>query len=68
MPGFASPISHYPWQVAPYVTWSISPFVHLRLEYNHRDGYNIPGDHDHRVDIFTLQLVFAAGPHKHERY
>jgi hypothetical protein len=54
------------WQVAPYVTWWISPFVKVRLEYDHINGRNLgPEPREHRVYV---QLVFAAGPHKHERY
>ncbi len=51
------------WQAVPYVTWWQSPWVRLRLEYD----YHVPdaGLEDHRV---LLQLTFAAGPHKHERY
>jgi hypothetical protein len=52
------------WQVGPYITWYQSPFVHFRLEYNHADG-------DHMgppEDVIFFQTIFAAGPHKHERY
>ena len=47
----------------PYLTWWQSEFVRVRLEYNaakHRDAA-----YEHRG---LLQLSFAAGPHKHERY
>ncbi len=54
----------YRWQVGPYVTWNQSPFVHFRAEYNHQDGSGT-GPED---DVFWLQCIFAAGPHKHERY
>ncbi|UCH35459.1 MAG: hypothetical protein JSV65_03670 [Armatimonadota bacterium] len=52
------------WMIAPYVTWSQSPWVHYRLEYNHEDGSGTgPAD-----DRLLLQAIFSAGPHKHERY
>ena len=52
------------WQVGPYVTWNQSPWVHWRAEYNHLE----PGDIGEPSDVLYLQLIFAAGPHKHERY
>ena len=52
------------WQVGPYLTWHQSPFVKWRLEYNHADGRGM----EDREDLVMLQAVFAAGPHKHERY
>jgi len=54
----------YRWQVGPYITWYQSPFVRLRLEYDHEDGHGM----DEAVDRIMLQMIFAAGPHKHERY
>jgi len=54
----------YRWQVGPYVTWYQSPFVHFRAEYNHQDGDGTGSEED----VFWLQCIFAAGPHKHERY
>ena len=52
------------WQVGPYLTCEQSPFVKYRLEYSHleRKGIEPP------EDSLTFQLIFAAGPHKHERY
>ena len=52
------------WQVGPYVTWNQSPFVRYRLEYNHEDGHGM----EDAEDRIMLQMIFAAGPHKHERY
>jgi len=56
------------WQIGPYITWWQSPFVKLRFEVNYLDRY---ADH-HRTGpselTCTAQIVFAAGPHKHERY
>lgn len=54
----------YVWQVGPYITWWQSPFVKFRVEYDHADGKGL----DVSEDIVWLQVVFAAGPHKHERY
>jgi len=54
----------YRWQVGPYVTWNQSPFVHFRAEYNHQDGDGTGPEED----VVWLQCIFAAGPHKHERY
>jgi len=54
----------YMWQIGPYITWWQSPFVKFRLEYNHAEGHGI----DVPRDVIWLQAVFAAGPHKHERY
>jgi hypothetical protein len=51
------------WKVVPYLTYWQSEFVYLRLEAQHGE---IPGmGHDTR---FVLQLNWAAGPHKHEKY
>jgi len=52
------------WQVCPYVTWYQSPFVHFRVEYNHADAEGL----DVAQNVLWLQCIFAAGPHKHERY
>jgi len=52
------------WQIGPYLTWYQSPFVHFRLEYNYADGdHTGPCEH-----VVFFQTIFAAGPHKHERY
>ncbi len=52
------------WQVGPYLTWHQSPFVRYRLEYNHLDGSGMKDPED----VLMLQVIFAAGPHKHDRY
>jgi hypothetical protein len=52
------------WQVSPYVTWYQSPFVHFRLEYDYQDGSGTGPEEN----VVWLQCIFAAGPHKHERY
>jgi hypothetical protein len=50
--------------IAPYVTWWQSEFVRLRAEYSYVEER--PGAESD--DRFTLQLTWAAGPHKHETY
>ncbi|MDX9999872.1 MAG: hypothetical protein RBU30_01115 [Polyangia bacterium] len=50
-------------QVVPYLTIWQSPWVKIRLEYNYQDGKSIKGTHR-----AIAQVVFAAGPHKHDRY
>lgn len=52
------------WQLSPYVTWEQSPFVHFRVEFDHQDGDGTGPEEN----VFWLQCIFAAGPHKHERY
>ncbi|MFA7159000.1 MAG: hypothetical protein WC299_06815, partial [Kiritimatiellia bacterium] len=52
------------WQIGPYLTWYQSPFVHFRLEYDYADARGL----DVASNVLWLQCVFAAGPHKHERY
>jgi hypothetical protein len=47
-----------------FATWWQSPFAMFRLGYAHESGSGMGA----REDMVTLQLVFAAGPHKHERY
>jgi len=60
------------WDVVPYITFWQSEFVYLRLEYSH--GEEIPyftpdGLLARRTDNrVLLQIDFAAGPHKHEKY
>ncbi|MBA7495471.1 hypothetical protein ES702_06058 [subsurface metagenome] len=54
----------YRWQIGPYVTWYQSPWVKFRFEYNHQDGHHM----DEPEDRLIFQCIFAAGPHKHERY
>jgi hypothetical protein len=47
-----------------WVTWWQSPFVKFRAGYSYGEGESMGPDVHH----VTLQMVFAAGPHKHERY
>jgi hypothetical protein len=60
------------YDIVPYITYWQSEFVFLRLEYAHEANIPSarPGDElflrtDDRV---MLQIDFAAGPHKHEKY
>ena len=52
------------WLAAFYLTWWQSPFVKYRIQCEHEDGRDM-GETEDRI---VLQCVFAAGPHKHERY
>ena len=60
------------WDLVPYLTFWQSEFVYLRLEYQH--GQQLPrtledGSLTRRTDNrLLLQIDFAAGPHKHEKY
>ena len=60
------------WDIVPYLTVWQSEFVYLRFEYRH--GREIPtvnpdGTLGRRTDNrFLVQVDFAAGPHKHEKY
>ena len=47
-----------------WLTWWQSPFVKFRGGYSFTNGKGTESD----VHAITLQMVFAAGPHKHERY
>jgi hypothetical protein len=59
---FASSVNQ--WLAAPYITWQQSPWVRWRAEFDYFD----PGDVAEIERRLILQLIFAAGPHKHERY
>lgn len=52
------------WGLFPNLTWWQSEFVRLRGEYGFLKD-NLTGEKQNR---FTLQLTWAAGPHKHEIY
>lgn len=70
VPGFSlSPlavVSQNPneWQVCPYMTWHQSPWVKYRLEFNYKSGHNMGPDEKRLM----FQCIWAAGPHKHDRY
>lgn len=51
-------------QIVPYITWWQSNWVRWRLQYNYLDGTEIAT----AQNTIRLQIVFAAGPHKHDRY
>ncbi len=50
--------------ISGWVTWWQSPFVKFRAGYSHESGDETGPD----IDSVAFQMVFAAGPHKHERY
>ena len=52
------------WLAVVYATWSESPWVHWRVEYEHQWNGDLGPDDD----TVWFQCVFAAGPHKHDRY
>jgi hypothetical protein len=52
------------WLGAFYLTRWQSPFVKYRLQYEHEEATDL----GEPIDRLTVQCVFAAGPHKHERY
>ena len=54
----------YRWGVLPYLTWWQSEYVRLRGEY----GYLVNEPTGESENRFTLQLTWAAGPHKHAIY
>ncbi len=56
--------SKYTWQIVPYITWWQSNWVKLRLQYNYLNSTEIQT----AQNTIRLQIVFAAGPHKHDRY
>jgi len=51
-------------QIVPYVTWWQSHWVRFRLQLNYKSGNAL----EKADTIVRLQLTWAAGPHKHERY
>ncbi len=50
--------------ISGWVTWWQSPFVKFRAGYAHESGNETGPD----IDSVAFQMVFAAGPHKHDRY
>lgn len=61
---FSNLESDHQWQITPYVTLHQSPWVRYRLEYNYLSGNSTTPD-DRRI---MFQCIWAAGPHKHDRY
>lgn len=52
------------YQVVPYFTWWQSHWVRMRLEFQRKSG-TLFSKAQNRI---WLQITWAAGPHKHERY
>ncbi len=56
--------SKYTYQIVPYITWWQSHWVKMRLQYNYMAGNILP----ETSETLRLQIVWAVGPHKHDRY
>lgn len=56
--------SKYSYQIVPYITYWQSHWVKLRLQYNYMNGSAMP----EALNTLRLQIVWAVGPHKHDRY
>ncbi len=54
----------YQYQWVPYLTWWQSHWARFRMEYSAGGGRNIAAP----PSLWRLQLTWAIGPHKHERY
>ncbi len=52
------------YQLVPYLTWWQSHWVRFRLQYNYKNGNTFTA----ADRLLRLQLTWAMGPHKHERY
>ena len=52
------------YQIVPYLTWEQSHWVRFRLQYNYQDGTEVP----EAIHTLRFQIVWAVGPHKHDRY
>ncbi|MDX1630693.1 MAG: hypothetical protein R3234_02440 [Thermoanaerobaculia bacterium] len=52
------------WAIEPYVSWWQSEYVRLRAAYRFLDDDAAIEEEDR----FLLQITWAAGPHKHEKY
>jgi hypothetical protein len=55
------------WQTSAYLTWWQSEWVFARAEWQHLSVPGLGGTRDH-ADRLVLQVVWSAGPHKHENY
>jgi len=51
------------WAATAYLTWWQSEWVGLRVQFSHRAPEKNPAE-----ELLILQLMFAAGPHKHDKY
>ena len=56
--------SKHSYQIVPYITWWQSHWVKLRLQYSYLNGNTMP----EAINTLRLQIVWAVGPHKHDRY
>jgi hypothetical protein len=54
----------YLYEIVPYIIWWQSHWVKVRLEYDHLYNKKI----DETDKQLKLQIVWAIGPHKHDRY
>jgi len=61
------PAASHDWQVVPSLAWHQSEWVRVRAEWQHRSTAFEDGSRD-SSDSFVVQVVWAAGPHKHESY
>lgn len=52
------------WQISPYFTWHQSPWVRYRMQFDLKSGSGEASDEKRLM----FQLIWAAGPHKHEKY
>jgi len=54
------------WGVSPYVEWTQSEFTHWRVQYTYNSKrLDEPDDSENKL---FFQIVWAMGPHKHEKY
>jgi len=56
--------SKYSFQIVPYITWWQSHWVKLRLQYNYLEDTELA----FAPSTLRLQVIWAVGPHKHDRY
>ena len=57
-------VTSHLWGISPFISFWQSEFVRLRAEY----GYLNDDFTNKSSNSFTLQVTWAAGPHKHETY
>jgi hypothetical protein len=61
------PAADHDWQLVPSISWIESEWVRLRAEWRHLSSAFNTGSRD-TSDLFVIQVVWVAGPHKHESY
>lgn len=64
LPFEANNSSKYLYQIVPYIVWNQTHWVKFRLQYNYLNGTEM----SQSINTIALQVVFAVGPHKHDRY